>query len=80
MTNATRLCETKSIVTVNGQFPGPKIVVREGDRVVVRVVNHVPYNISLHWYVIDFLYNFLINVFFFIKLAVVVIESVRFIS
>jgi laccase len=64
MTNATRLCETKSIVTVNGQFPGPKIVAREGDRVVVRVVNHVPYNISLHWYVIDFLYNFLINVFF----------------
>ncbi|KAF3321988.1 laccase-4-like protein [Carex littledalei] len=50
MTNVTRLCETKSIVTVNGQFPGPKIVAREGDRVVVRVVNHVHYNISLHWH------------------------------
>ncbi|KAJ4809721.1 Laccase [Rhynchospora pubera] len=50
MTNVTRLCESKSIVTVNGQFPGPKIVAREGDRVVVKVVNHVPYNISLHWH------------------------------
>lgn len=48
--NATRLCHTKSIVTVNGKFPGPKIVAREGDRVVVKVVNHVQYNVSLHWY------------------------------
>ncbi|KAJ3668961.1 hypothetical protein LUZ60_010911 [Juncus effusus] len=50
MANVTRLCQTKSIVTVNGQFPGPKIVVREGDRLEVNVVNHVPYNISLHWH------------------------------
>ncbi|KAF3321979.1 putative laccase family protein [Carex littledalei] len=50
MKNVTRLCQTKSIVTVNGQFPGPKIEAREGDRVVIRVVNHVPYNISLHWH------------------------------
>ncbi|XP_078174670.1 laccase-4-like [Carex rostrata] len=50
MTNVTRLCETKSIVTVNGQFPGPKLVAREGDRVIVKVVNHVPYNITLHWH------------------------------
>jgi FtsP/CotA-like multicopper oxidase with cupredoxin domain len=38
------------VVTVNGKFPGPQIVVREGDRLVVKVVNHVPNNISLHWY------------------------------
>ncbi|KAJ4795868.1 Laccase [Rhynchospora pubera] len=50
MKNVTRLCETKSIVTVNGQFPGPKIEAREGDRLVIRVVNHVPYNLSLHWH------------------------------
>ncbi|KAG1337864.1 laccase-17 [Cocos nucifera] len=50
MANVTRLCHTKSIVTVNGQFPGPKIVAREGDRVVVKVVNHVPYNVTLHWH------------------------------
>lgn len=51
MQKVTRLCKSKSIVTVNGQFPGPRIVAREGDRVVVRVVNHVPYNITMHWYV-----------------------------
>ncbi|KAJ3703326.1 hypothetical protein LUZ61_007031 [Rhynchospora tenuis] len=50
MTNVTRLCESKSIVTVNGQFPGPKIVAREGDRVVVRVINHASHNITLHWH------------------------------
>ncbi|KAG1365795.1 laccase-17 [Cocos nucifera] len=38
------------MVTVNGQFPGPKIVVREGDRVVVKVVNHVQNNITIHWH------------------------------
>ncbi|KAK9940580.1 hypothetical protein M0R45_017234 [Rubus argutus] len=48
--NVTRLCRTKSIVTVNGKFPGPRIVAREGDRVLVRVVNHVPNNISIHWH------------------------------
>ncbi|XP_008778964.2 laccase-17-like [Phoenix dactylifera] len=50
MANVTRLCHTKSIVTVTGQFPGPKIVAREGDRVVVKVVNHVQYNVTLHWH------------------------------
>jgi hypothetical protein len=50
LVNVTRLCHTKSVVTVNGKFPGPQIVVREGDRLVVKVVNHVPNNISLHWY------------------------------
>ncbi|XP_077236894.1 laccase-17-like isoform X1 [Tasmannia lanceolata] len=49
MQNVTRLCHTKSILTVNGQFPGPRIVTREGDRVVVRVNNHVDNNVSLHW-------------------------------
>jgi laccase len=49
MANVTRLCATKSIVTVNGQFPGPKLVAREGERVVVRVTNHAQHNISLHW-------------------------------
>ncbi|KAG2592877.1 hypothetical protein PVAP13_5NG584700 [Panicum virgatum] len=50
MANVTRLCATKSIVTVNGQFPGPKLVAREADRVVVRVTNHAQHNISLHWH------------------------------
>ena len=46
----TRLCHTKSIVSVNGQFPGPPIIAREGDRVVVKVVNHVQNNVTIHWY------------------------------
>lgn len=47
--NVTRLCQTKTILTVNGQFPGPRIIAREGDRVLIKVVNHVQNNISLHW-------------------------------
>ncbi|XP_074343273.1 laccase-17-like [Apium graveolens] len=48
--NVTRLCHTKSIVTVNGEFPGPRIVAREGDRLIIKVTNHVPNNISIHWH------------------------------
>ncbi|KAI9078938.1 hypothetical protein K1719_039087 [Acacia pycnantha] len=46
----TRLCQTKSIVTVNGQFPGPRIIAREGDRLVIKVTNHVQNNITIHWH------------------------------
>ncbi|KAG6583490.1 Laccase-17, partial [Cucurbita argyrosperma subsp. sororia] len=48
--NVTRLCHTKSMVTVNGKFPGPRIFAREGDRLLIKVVNHVSNNISIHWY------------------------------
>ncbi|KAF7031561.1 hypothetical protein CFC21_042880 [Triticum aestivum] len=48
--NVTRLCGSKSIVTVNGQFPGPTVSAREGDLVVVRVVNKAQYNMSIHWH------------------------------
>ncbi|KAL5581144.1 hypothetical protein UlMin_013586 [Ulmus minor] len=48
--NVTRLCHTKSIITANGQFPGPRIVAREGDRLVIKVVNHVKNNVSIHWH------------------------------
>ncbi|XWS42818.1 hypothetical protein CRYUN_Cryun16bG0046800 [Craigia yunnanensis] len=48
--NVTRLCHTKSIVSVNGQFPGPRIVAREGDQLLIKVVNHVSNNISIHWH------------------------------
>ncbi|ONK67736.1 uncharacterized protein A4U43_C05F3210 [Asparagus officinalis] len=50
LANVTRLCHTKSVVTVNGQFPGPKIFAREGDRVIIRVNNHVQNNVTLHWH------------------------------
>ncbi|GAV71389.1 Cu-oxidase domain-containing protein/Cu-oxidase_2 domain-containing protein/Cu-oxidase_3 domain-containing protein [Cephalotus follicularis] len=48
--NVTRLCHTKSMVTVNGQYPGPRIVAREGDRLMIKVVNHIQNNISIHWH------------------------------
>lgn len=51
-TKITRLCKTKTIITVNGQFPGPTIAVRNGDDVVVTVVNRARYNVTIHWYVI----------------------------
>lgn len=50
--NVTRLCHTRSILSVNGKFPGPRLVAREGDRVVVKVVNHVSNNVTIHWYVV----------------------------
>ncbi|XP_038723748.1 laccase-17-like [Tripterygium wilfordii] len=56
--NVTRLCHTKSMVTVNGEFPGPRIVARDGDRVVVKVVNNVPnQNVTVHWHGIRQLRN-----------------------
>ncbi|KAF1894819.1 hypothetical protein Lal_00028262 [Lupinus albus] len=50
MKNATKLCSIKPIVTVNGKFPGPTIYAREDDTVLVKVVNHVKYNVSIHWH------------------------------
>ncbi|XP_060201964.1 laccase-17-like [Lycium barbarum] len=50
MQNVTRLCHTKSMVTVNGKFPGTRIVAREGDRLEIEVINNVQNNISIHWH------------------------------
>ncbi|GMN41357.1 hypothetical protein TIFTF001_010574 [Ficus carica] len=49
-TDTTKLCSTKSIVTVNGRCPGPTLYAREDDTVVVRVTNHVDHNITIHWH------------------------------
>ncbi|XP_020214302.1 laccase-3 [Cajanus cajan] len=45
-----RLCKTQNIVTVNGQFPGPTVEARNGDYIIIRVVNAAQYNISIHWH------------------------------
>uniref|UniRef100_A0ACD5YQE3 Uncharacterized protein n=1 Tax=Avena sativa TaxID=4498 RepID=A0ACD5YQE3_AVESA len=50
MKKVTRLCKTRAIPTVNGKFPGPRILTREGDRVVVKVVNNVKQNVTIHWH------------------------------
>ncbi|KAH9735999.1 Laccase-17 [Citrus sinensis] len=48
--NVTRLCHTRNIISVNGQFPGPSLVAREGDRVLIKVTNHVSNNVTIHWH------------------------------
>ncbi|GMI65850.1 laccase 17 [Hibiscus trionum] len=48
--NVTRLCHTRTLLTVNRKFPGPRLVAREGDRVIVKVVNHIANNVTLHWH------------------------------
>lgn len=49
--NITRLCSTKVIPTVNGQFPGPTIYAKEGDHMRIRVTNELPdKNITIHWH------------------------------
>ncbi|CAI0426048.1 unnamed protein product [Linum tenue] len=50
MKSTTRLCSSKPIVTVNGRFPGQTLYAREDDTVLVRVVNQVNYNVSIHWH------------------------------
>ncbi|GLT68508.1 hypothetical protein SLA2020_407300 [Shorea laevis] len=52
-----RLCRTHSTITVNGQFPGPTLEVRNGDSLVIKVLNSARYNISLHWHGIRQLRN-----------------------
>ncbi|XP_028763940.1 laccase-15 [Neltuma alba] len=46
----TRLCSTKNILTVNGQFPGPVISAQKGETIYVDVYNRGRDNITLHWH------------------------------
>ncbi|KAL6616382.1 hypothetical protein ACP70R_038652 [Stipagrostis hirtigluma subsp. patula] len=46
----SQLCSTTDIIAVNGQLPGPAIEVKEGDAVVVQVINASPYNLTIHWH------------------------------
>ncbi|KAM7527618.1 hypothetical protein LguiB_031028 [Lonicera macranthoides] len=49
-TPVKRLCRTNNIITVNGQFPGPTLDVRNGDTLVVEVLNSSPNNVTIHWH------------------------------
>ncbi|KAL3737528.1 hypothetical protein ACJRO7_019124 [Eucalyptus globulus] len=49
-TRITKLCNTKDIVTVNGMYPGPVVYAEEDDRVIVKVTNESPYNVTIHWH------------------------------
>ncbi|KAJ1280927.1 hypothetical protein BS78_04G269500 [Paspalum vaginatum] len=52
-TNITRLCHEKTILSVNGQFPGPTIYAHKEDVVTVNVYNMGYKNITLHWHGVD---------------------------
>jgi FtsP/CotA-like multicopper oxidase with cupredoxin domain len=54
-TPVKRLCKTHNVITVNGQYPGPTLEVREGDTLVINVVNRAQYNVTIHWYGTPFL-------------------------
>lgn len=45
----SRLCTNKTMLTINGQFPGPIIYARRGDLVIVDVINSADHNITIHW-------------------------------
>ncbi|KAK9154042.1 hypothetical protein Sjap_001522 [Stephania japonica] len=45
-----RLCNTHNIITVNGQYPGPTLELRNGDTLVVKVQNKAKYNVTIHWH------------------------------
>ncbi|CAE6085428.1 unnamed protein product [Arabidopsis arenosa] len=44
------LCKEQIIPAGNGSLPGPTINVREGDTLVVNVINNSTYNVTIHWH------------------------------
>ena len=40
----------RDMIYVNGQYPGPKIEVNQGDWVVIDVINRMPYNTTIHYH------------------------------
>ncbi|PIA54508.1 hypothetical protein AQUCO_00900808v1 [Aquilegia coerulea] len=45
-----RLCGQQVITAVNGSLPGPTVKIHEGDKLIVHVHNHSPYNMTIHWH------------------------------
>ncbi|KAF3611389.1 hypothetical protein DY000_02051108, partial [Brassica cretica] len=46
----SRLCKRQVITVVNGSLPGPTVRVKEGDSLVIHVINNSPHNITIHWH------------------------------
>ncbi|VAH22285.1 unnamed protein product [Triticum turgidum subsp. durum] len=44
------MCNDTLVTVVNGQLPGPALEVREGDSVVVHVINKSPHGVTIHWH------------------------------
>lgn len=47
--NVTKLCNSRDIVTINGMFPGPVVYAQEDDRIIIKVTNETPSNVTIHW-------------------------------
>ncbi|KAL5698406.1 laccase [Ranunculus cassubicifolius] len=50
-------CATQVKPIVNGTLPGPALEAREGDQVIVHVINNSTYNMTIHWHGIFQLYT-----------------------
>ncbi|KAI7741818.1 hypothetical protein M8C21_003251 [Ambrosia artemisiifolia] len=50
MLQVKKLCNTRSIVTINQMYPGPVVYAQEDDRVIVKLTNETPYNATIHWH------------------------------
>ncbi|KAF8079715.1 hypothetical protein N665_1005s0020 [Sinapis alba] len=46
----SRLCKRQVITVVNGSLPGPTVRVKEGDSLIIHVINNSPHNITIHWH------------------------------
>lgn len=46
--------QERQMVFVNGQFPGPPMILDEGDDVTVTVNNHLPFNTTVHFHGIEY--------------------------
>lgn len=46
--------QQREMIFVNGQFPGPPLVVDEGDDVTVTVNNYLPFNTTIHFHGIEY--------------------------
>lgn len=49
-TSFDRLCQSKKILTVNGQFPGPTIYALAGETLSLDVENRGKDNVTMFWY------------------------------
>lgn len=46
--------QQREMIFVNGQFPGPPLVIDEGDDVTVTVNNYLPFNTTVHFHGIEY--------------------------
>ncbi|PNY22482.1 Uncharacterized protein TCAP_07121 [Tolypocladium capitatum] len=42
--------QSRKLIYTNGQFPGPPLILTEGDDAEITVVNHMPRNVTVHWH------------------------------